>query len=83
MASLRKEDIILRDKIKQRLINLREQAGKKPAKLSQNVDVDRQNFQYWEKLDGSRGISIYSLARICSALNISLSDFFNDEIFLK
>lgn len=81
MAKLRPEDIILREKIKQRLASLREDKGGSKSDLSKNIDIDRQNFQPWEKKDADRGISIYSLNRVCKALGISLSDFFNDPIF--
>lgn len=81
MASLREEDKSLRDKIKLRLINLREKAGQNKANLSEEVLVDRQNFQSWEKLDASRGMTIYSIARVCKALNITLKEFFDDKIF--
>lgn len=81
MARLRPEDIIFRDKLKQRLANIREGKGGTKSDLSKNIEVDRQNFQPWEDKDAARGISIYSLNRVCKALGISLSDFFNDPIF--
>lgn len=81
MATLRKEDEILRDKIKLRLKELRELYGKSKAGVSQNVDIDRQNFQAWEKLNTNRGMSIYSINRVCHALDITLKDFFDSPIF--
>jgi len=81
MAILREEDKLLREKIKLRLIKLREDTGQNKSHLSEEVLVDRQNFQSWEKLDASRGMNIYSIARVCKALKITLRDFFDDEIF--
>ena len=81
MAKLRKEDEILKKKIKQRLFNLRVELGDTKSDISKNIDVDRQNFQPWENLKSNRGITIYSLSRICKALGISLKEFFDDEIF--
>ncbi|WP_159798925.1 helix-turn-helix transcriptional regulator [Flavobacterium sp. MK4S-17] len=81
MATLRKEDEILRDNIKLRLKELRETHGKTKAGVSQNVDIDRQNFQAWEKLDTNRGMSIYSINRVCNALGITLKEFFDSPIF--
>lgn len=83
MAKLRAEDEILKKKIKLRLAKLRNELGETKNKFSQSVDVERQNFQPWENLDNKRGISIYSLNRICKGLNISLKDFFDDPMFYE
>lgn len=81
MAKLRKEDEILKVKIKERLSKIRNELGDSKSDISKNIDIDRQNFQPWENLKSNRGISIYSLNRICIALGISLKDFFDDELF--
>ncbi|MEO2061206.1 MAG: helix-turn-helix transcriptional regulator [Mesonia sp.] len=81
MAKLRKEDEILKTKIKERLSKLRNELGDSKSDLSKNIDIDRQNFQPWENLKSNRGISIYSLNRICNALGITLKEFFDDELF--
>lgn len=81
MAKLRKEDEILKAKIKERLSKIRNELGDSKSDISKNIDIDRQNFQPWENLKSNRGISIYSLNRICIALGISLKDFFDDELF--
>ncbi|SFN37466.1 helix-turn-helix domain-containing protein [Salegentibacter flavus] len=81
MAKLREEDEILKQKIKLRLLGLREKQGDSKSGISKNIDVDRQNFQPWENLKSKRGITIYSLNRICKALGITLKEFFDDELF--
>ena len=81
MAQLRIEDKVLRDKIKLRLKRLRNEQEKSKTDVSKRVEVDRQNFQPWENLDSERGMTIYSINRVCKALGITLHDFFNDEIF--
>jgi len=81
MAKLREEDEILKKKIKLRLSQLREELGESKSNVSKSIEVDRQNFQPWENLKSDRGITIYSLNRICEALGTTLKDFFDDELF--
>lgn len=81
MGKLRPEDILLREQIKKRITELRESIGQNKSGLSDKIEVDRQNFQPWEKLNISRGPSIYSINRICKAYNISIKDFFDSAIF--
>ena len=81
MAQLRKEDKILRDKVKLRLRKLRNEQEESKTDVSKRIEVDRQNFQPWENLDSERGMSIYSINRVCEALGITLKEFFDDEIF--
>lgn len=83
MAKLREEDEIFKKKIKQRLFQLRAKIGDSKSDISKSIDVDRQNFQPWENLKSDRGITIYSLNRICKALGISLKEFFDDDLFRK
>lgn len=82
MAKLREEDELLKKKIKLRLIQLREDLGDSKSDISKSIEVDRQNFQPWENLKSDRGITIYSLNRICKAFGISLKEFFDDDLFL-
>jgi DNA-binding XRE family transcriptional regulator len=81
MGNLRPEDIILRDQIKLRLKELREKASQNKSNLSKDVEIDRQNFQAWEKLDIKRGMSIYSIGRVCVALGITIKEFFDSDVF--
>lgn len=81
MATLREEDIIFRENIKLRLIELRKIYGKTKADTSEAVEVDRQNFQEWEKPNSNRGMTIYSINRICLSFGITLKDFFDSPLF--
>ena len=83
MGKLRQEDIILRERIKLRLTELREKASQNKSNLSKDVEIDRQNFQAWEKLNIERGMSIYSISRVCKAFGITLKDFFDSDIFTE
>lgn len=83
MATLREEDKIIREKIKLRLHELREFYGKTKADASGVIDVDRQNFQEWEKPNTNRGMTIYSINRICKSFGITLKDFFDSPIFVE
>jgi len=56
-------------------------ASKSKSSLSNDLELDRQNFHAWEKLDITRGPSIYSINRVCKSFNISLNEFFDSEIF--
>ncbi len=79
MGKLRKEDIILRKKIKLRLKQLRGKESK--SGLAKEIDIDRQNFQPWEEVGSERGMTIYSISRVCKSMGITLKEFFDDEIF--
>jgi DNA-binding XRE family transcriptional regulator len=81
MGNLRAEDIILRDQIKLRLKELRGNTSQNKSNLAKDVEIDRQNFQAWEKLDIDRGMSIYSISRVCKVFGITLKDFFDSKIF--
>lgn len=81
MATLREEDEKLRENIKLRLIELREKYGHNKSDLSKNLDIDRQNFQAWEKQSANRGMTIYSISRVCKSFNITLQEFFNSPLF--
>ncbi|GHA32817.1 hypothetical protein GCM10007103_12830 [Salinimicrobium marinum] len=91
MAELSDEDIILANKISIRIKYLREKyCGPKQADFVKKHSIDKQLISRWEnpiKTDPKsgkktgRGISIYSVNQFCSIIEISLKDFFDDEIF--
>ena len=83
MPKLREEDKILKEKIKERIIQLLEEHFGTQTSASKNLDIDRQNFNPWVNLKNDRGATIYSINRICEAIEIDLSDFFDDPIFRK
>ncbi|MAO18628.1 XRE family transcriptional regulator [Muricauda ruestringensis] len=91
MASLSEQDIILANKIADRIKNLRIQiTGAKQMDFVIRFNVEKQNISRWEshikinKKTGEpkgRGITIYTIQKFCNIIGISLSDFFDDPIF--
>lgn len=81
MSKLNNEDIELRNKITQRLINLRESTGLSQSDFAKLHDLDRQQVNRWESFESERGVTIYTIKRFCTLLKITLQDFFNDPLF--
>lgn len=91
MAELSEENIILANKISQRIKFLREKTcGPKQADFIKKYNIEKQLISRWEnpiKIDPNtgrkkgRGITIYSVNVFCKTIGISLKDFFDDEIF--
>lgn len=81
MSKLTKDDIELRNKIIQRLINLRESTGLSQSEFAKLHDIDRQQVNRWESFESDRGVTIYTINRFCTLLKITLQDFFNDSLF--
>lgn len=81
MSKLTKEDLKLRNQITQRFVNLRKATGLSQSEFAKKYDIDRQQINRWESFETERGVTIYTIKRFCSFLNISLTEFFNDSIF--
>ena len=81
MSKLSKDDIELRNKITQRLINLRESTGLSQSDFAKLNDIDRQQVNRWESFESERGVTIYTIKKFCTLLKITLQEFFNDSIF--
>ena len=81
MTRLSQEEVIFRDNIKQRITDLLKEKGLSQSKYAILSDDDRQAINRWTNLNNNRGVSIYTIRKFCLFLDISLSDFFNDEIF--
>lgn len=81
MAKLSELDKKLRTKIILRVKELREEYENNQSKFAGELGVDKQLLNNWESLSNNRGISIYSISKICQGLNISLKDFFDSTIF--
>lgn len=81
MSKLTEDDIILRNKITQRLINLRESTGLTQSEFAKLHDIDRQQVNRWESFEIERGVTIYTINRFCILSNMTLQDFFNDPLF--
>jgi len=81
MSKLTEDDIKLRNKITQRLINLRESTGLTQSEFARMHEIDRQQINRWESFESERGVTVYTINRFCKILKISLKDFFDDSIF--
>ncbi|WP_100073940.1 helix-turn-helix transcriptional regulator [Chryseobacterium camelliae] len=81
MSKLNKEDIELRNKIIQRLINLREATGLSQSGFAKLHDIDRQQVNRWESFESDRGVTIYTIQRFCTLVKITLQEFFDDPLF--
>jgi len=71
----------VKEKIGQRIKQLREEATMSQKDLSFSADLDRSYIASVE--NGQRNISIINIEKISIALGISLKDFFNDGKFNK
>lgn len=76
MAELEKEDIILKNKIAERVQSLRIKTGLSQSEFAQKHDIDRQIVNRWES-NNKRGITIYTINKFCNMIGISLKDFFD------
>jgi transcriptional regulator with XRE-family HTH domain len=77
-GSLDKIDIELRDKIAERIKELRESSGKNQTEFALELGVDKQTLH---RLESGRGATIYSINKFCMVMGISLSEFFDSAIF--
>ncbi|MEG0927527.1 helix-turn-helix transcriptional regulator [Chryseobacterium sp.] len=81
MSSLSKDDIELRNKITQRLIDLRKSTELNQSDFAKLHDIDRQQVNRWESFESERGVTIYTIKKVCTLLKITLQEFFNDPLF--
>lgn len=79
MAELEKEDIILKNKIADRIQSLRIKTGLSQSEFAQKHDIDRQIINRWES-NNKRGITIYTINKFCKMIGISLKDFFDFDL---
>lgn len=82
MPKLSEEDKALRTKIILRIIELRGNKTDKQIEFAHELGVDKQQINSWESLSNDRGISIYSINKICNGLNKTLKEFFDSPIFI-
>ena len=91
MAELTHENIILANKIATRIKQLREEkTGPIQMDFVRKYNVEKQTISRWEsqiKIDkktgtkAGRGITIYTVKEFCNLIDITLMDFFNDDLF--
>lgn len=81
MGKLSKEDIILKNKIAERIRFLRLKTGLTQSEFAQKYEIDRQILSRWESKNNSRGVTIYTIQKFCSMIGIKLNEFFDFEWF--
>ena len=81
MAELSKEDIEFKNRISERIFNLREESGLSQIKFAEKHNIDRQILNRWESKTNKRGVTIHTIRKFCEMIGISIKDFFNSEIF--
>lgn len=78
MAKLDKTDLLLKKKIAERIRQLREEKKGNQSDFAKQTFRDRQTVSRWET---GRGVSIYTINKLCKEFNLSLKDFFDSRIF--
>lgn len=81
MAELTPEDIILKNKISERIKTLREGTGLTQIDFAKKHDIDRQHINRWENPNNKRGVTVYTVKKFCQMLGISLKEFFDSKLF--
>ncbi|WP_294230269.1 helix-turn-helix transcriptional regulator [uncultured Chryseobacterium sp.] len=81
MSKLNKDDIELRNRITQRLINLRKSTGLNQSEFAKLHEIDRQQVNRWESFESERGVTIYTIQKFCTLVKITLPEFFDDPLF--
>ncbi len=76
MAQLSKEDIQLKNAIADRIRELREKSGLSQTEFAKKHDLDRQHINNWESKNNARGVTIYTIARFCKMVGVTLEEFF-------
>ena len=73
------DDIDIRVRIGLRIKQLRAQAGLTQDQLAYSIELSRSYLAEVET--GKRNISSVNLERICTGLDVSLAEFFGNELF--
>ncbi|WP_417237286.1 helix-turn-helix domain-containing protein [Bizionia paragorgiae] len=93
MSKFTEENIIFANKIADRVKSLRiKYGGKRQSDFVKKYNVEKQEISRWEShvkrnektgnITG-RGITIYTINKFCNLINISLKEFFDDDLFRK
>jgi transcriptional regulator with XRE-family HTH domain len=77
MAELSDEDILLKNKIAERITFLRKNTGLTQSEFAKKHEIDRQLLNRWESINNKRGVNIYTISKFCNLIGISLKDFFD------
>lgn len=71
----------VKEKIGQRIKELREKSSMSQKDLAYAADLDRSYIASIE--NGQRNVSIVNIEKIATALNVTIKEFFNDAEFNK
>lgn len=77
MGALDERDILLKNKIADRIKFFRANTGLSQSEFSKKFEIDRQILNRWESTNNKRGLTIYTIAKFCDLVGISLKDFFD------
>lgn len=77
MGALNEEDILLKNKIADRIKFLRTKTDLSQSEFAKKFEIDRQIVNRWESKNNKRGLTIYTIAKFCDLVGISLKDFFD------
>jgi len=93
MAELTQSQIILANKVAQRIKDLRvKNCGPVQMDFVKKYNIEKQLISRWEspiKIDSlsgqrrGRGVSLYTIETFCEAIGITLKEFFDDSLFEK
>lgn len=81
MAERTGEDIILKDKVVERIEFLRLKTGLSQTDFAKEHNIDRQVIHRWESKKNKRGVTIYTIKKFCDMIGIGLKEFFDDKLF--
>lgn len=77
MGALDERDILLKNKIADRIKFFRANTGLSQSEFAKKFEIDRQILNRWESTNNKRGLTIYTIAKFCDLVGISLKDFFD------
>lgn len=77
MGALDERDILLKNKIADRIKFFRVNTGLSQSEFAKKFEIDRQILNRWESTNNKRGLTIYTIAKFCDLVGISLKDFFD------
>lgn len=85
MAGLNEEDVLLKNKIADRIKFLRASTGLSQSDFAKKFEIDRQILNRWESKNNKRGLTIYTISKFCNFVGISLKIFliFKLQIFFS
>lgn len=67
--------------IRKRLRDLIKEHNTNPSELAINSGLPRSTLKTFFYYKNARSITVYTISLLCGGLGITLTDFFNDEIF--